>query len=154
MILQLKECSKDIQETIKKQAELENKRTGYDMEIEQAVSRTDHYYFYHMSKKLDYGDYTVKIRNQGDYQFDEKLLIPKDMYAYEIEISSKDGNAPNMLYKISNLMSDLDLYDELPSWETLKSFFESDSIKQLFAKYREVYGQLVTRIQDDIKGED
>ena len=153
MILPLKECSKDIQEIIKKQAELENIRTGYDMELEPAVSLIDRCYYYHMVKKLHYEDYTVEIRNQGDYEVDEKLLIPKDLYAYKIEISSKEPNEPDMTYRLSELMTDLGRYGELPSWKTLKSFFESDAIKQLFMKHREIYEQLVMMIQEDMEGE-
>lgn len=154
MILRLDECSNEIREIIKKRTEREHKKTGYNLELEQAVVRTDYCYIYHMSRQLDYGDYIVRIRNQGDYEIDADLWHQKNMYAYEIEISSKHEKEPELRYRISDLMGDLGRYGELPSWETLKSFFESEEVKQLFMKYTEVYNQLITSIQDESKGDE
>ena len=69
MIIRLKDYSEAIQNTIKELAEQENELTGYDMELEQVISSTGNSIIYHMSKKLYYEDYTVEIRNQGDYDY-------------------------------------------------------------------------------------
>lgn len=156
MIIRLEDCSEAIQNVIKERAGQENERTGYDMELGQLVRQTDYCYYYYMSRKIDYGDYTVEIRNQGDCGIDMNLWSPEKMYAYEITISANYKYEPyivDMSYRISELMTDLNRYGELPSWETLKNFFESDVIKQLFAKHREVYEQLVTTVREDIEGE-
>ncbi len=149
MILQLKECSNEIQEIIKNRAKLENERTGYNMELEQEIKILDSCYYYHMSRELNYEDYTVKIRNQGDYDPEKSMSEQTYMYAYEITIRSKHKYMPEII-RLSDLTADLGRYNKLPSWETLKSFFESDDIKQLFARYKEVHEQLTTAIQADI----
>lgn len=149
MLVLLEELPNKIQELIKEQAERENKKTGYDMELEQMVSRSDRCIFYHQTKKLDYGDYIVEIRNQGDYEPENEEWNRKGFYAYEVVISSKQKE-PQLTYQLSSMVSELRLYDELPSWETLKNFFESEEVKELFSKYNKAYDLLGTMIKAEI----
>lgn len=154
MLVYLDEISEKIQELIKEQAELENKKTGYNMELEQMVSRSDHCIFYHQSKKIDYEDYIVEIRNQGDYEPENDEWNRKGFYAYEIVISSKQQKEPQLTYQLSSMVLELVLYDNLPSWEILKSFFESEEVKQLFTRYNKAYDLHGTMIQAELKGDE
>lgn len=113
MITRLKDYFEAIRNAIKERAEQENELTGYDMELEQGAISTGNSTIYLMSKKLYYEDYTVEIRNQGDY-------------AYELIITPKKADISPLIYKISHIMGDYGLYGKLLTWERIQSFIESD----------------------------
>ena len=144
----LKDCSKAIQNAIKERAEQENELTGYDMELEQVVSSIGNGIIYHMSKKLYYEDYTVEIRNQGDYNHLNESANPR-FYAYVLIITPKKAYIAPLTYKISHIMGDYGLYGKLPTWERLRSFIESDELKQLFVKAHEIQTKFLADIKAD-----
>lgn len=144
----LKDCSEAIQNAIKERAEQENELTGYDMELEPVVSTIGNSIIYHMSKKLDYEDYTVKIKNQGDYDYLKEYAKPR-FYAYELTITPKKANISPLTYEISHIMGDYGLYGKIPTWERLQSFIESDELKQLFVKAHEIQTKFLADIKAD-----
>lgn len=148
MIIRLKDYSEAIQNTIKELAEQENELTGYDMELEQVISSTGNSIIYHMSKKLYYEDYTVEIRNQGDYDYLKENAKPR-FYAYELIITPKKAGISPLTYKISHIMGDYGLYGKLPTWERIQSFIESDELKQLFVKANEIQTKFLADIKAD-----
>lgn len=153
MIIGLKDCFEAIQNAIKERAEQENELTGYDMELEQVVSATGDSIIYHMSKRLYYEDYTVKIRNQGDYNYLEESAEPR-FCAYELIITPKKADISPLTYDISQIMGDYGLHGKLPTWERLQSFIESDELKQLFVKAHEIQTKFLADIKADFGVED
>ena len=148
MIIRLKDCSEAIQNAIKERAEQENELTGYDMELEQVVTSIENTTIYHMSKKLYYEDYTVEIRNQGDYNYLEESARTR-FYAYELIITPKKADISPLTYEISHIIGNYGLYGKLPTWERLHSFIESDGLKQLFVKAYEIQTKFLADIKAD-----
>ena len=149
----LKNYSEAIQNAIKERAEQENELTGYDMELEQVVTSTGNTIIYHMSEKLYYEDYTVEIRNQGDYDYLKESANPR-FYAYELIITPKKADIPPLTYEISHIMGDYKLYGKLPTWGRLQSFIESDGLKQLFVKAYEIQTKFLADIKADFGVDD
>lgn len=148
MIIGLKDCYEAIQNAIKERAEQENELTGYDMELEPVVRSTGDSIIYHMSKKLYHEDYTVEIRNQGDYNYLEESAEPR-CYAYALILTPKKADIPPITYNISRIMGDYGLHGKLPTWERLQSFIESDELRQLFVKAHEIQTKFLADIKAD-----
>lgn len=141
------ECSKDLRAIIKESVEFENERTGYNMKlVEDELTITDERGFYHMSRELDYEDYTIKIYNQGNVA--EGI---EECYAYEITIFPKRTLAPPIEYRLYDIPVNQRRYYDLPKWETLLEFFESDELKQSVIAYKTAYKKLKTAIEEDIE---
>lgn len=154
MALLLEDCPRKIQEAIKNQVEFENEWTGYDMELTEEMTWVDDYIFYHMSREIDYEDYKVKIRNQGEYKFEDNSGEPRGCYAYEIIITSRLEFGPEIKYKLSDMATKLGYHGELPTWEAIESFFESEEIEQMFAKHRQSYENFIALVKSDSRKED